>query len=61
MLPKRRLNKEDSSMKPISKLLVLREKSNLRKPELLLRPEDSSMRLLLKKPDKKRKPDIKPG
>ena len=61
MLPKKRLNKEDSSMKPTSRLLVLREKNNLRKPELLLRPEDLSMKLLLKKPDKRKKPDIKPG
>ena len=61
LLPKKRLNKEDLSMKPVLRLPALREKLDSRKPEKRPRQEDLLMRLKSRDKEPKRKPDTKPG
>jgi hypothetical protein len=48
-------------MRPLLKLHALRDNVNLRWRKPKLRPEDSSMKLMLKRLDKKKRPDTKPG
>lgn len=58
---KKRLNKEDSSTRPVLRLPVLREKPDSKKQEEKLRPEDLLTRLKFRDKEMKKRPDTKHG